>query len=155
MAEMISVSKNFTAAGTEVIFSGSIEEQTDFQAQVGEIRGSLTVNCSGITRINSVGVKAWIVYFQGMHSSGTKVTFTECSPAIVNQLNMISNFTGGGDVHSILLPYACSLCGKEFMSPIEIKTLLKTDKQITVLKCEKTGCQATFDDEPDYLYFLN
>jgi anti-anti-sigma regulatory factor len=151
---MLSVEKRKTADGLHVDLSGAFEESVQMEALIGPVQGTLEVNCRGLTRINSVGVKTWINYFQKMKMAGIKIKFEECSPSIVEQLNMISNFSCGGDVISILLPYSCIKCMKEFVIPVEVKNI--DADSLPAAKCEKTDCAVAFDDIPEeYFYFLN
>ena len=152
---MLTVNKQQTKDGLTVDLIGAIEETTQLDQLIGPFTGELTVKCRGVTRINSVGVKSWIRYFQNLKLLGHKFQFVECSYAIVAQLNMISNFDCGGKVVSLLLPYSCSKCGKDFVSIAQTDELKKNKFQIPKVRCEKTDCEATLDDHPDeYLYFL-
>jgi anti-anti-sigma regulatory factor len=87
---------------------GSIEESVEFEQLIGPVSGEIHVNCKEVPRINSVGVKAWIKYFAGLQQKGSKLRFQECSTAIVEQINLISNFTCGGSVDSIYVPFSCT-----------------------------------------------
>jgi anti-anti-sigma regulatory factor len=151
---MLSIEKRSTPEGLQVELSGAFEESVQLESLIGEVKGNLNVHCKGITRINSVGVKTWINYFQKLKMAGVRVRFFECSPSIVEQLNMISNFSGGGEVVSILLPYSCIKCVKEFVIPFETK---KIDLDaLPAAKCERSDCAIVFDDVPEeYFYFWN
>jgi hypothetical protein len=152
---MITVNQNPGPEGLVIELAGSVEEQTQFEQQIGPVSGKVTFNLKGIIRINSVGVKAWIAYFQGLKAKGVDFSFEECAPAIVDQLNMITNFAAGGKVKSILLPFACNVCGKHFVGVGDVEQLKANQKKIPDLKCERADCGAQFDDdENDYLYFI-
>ena len=152
---MITVNKNQTPEGLQVDLIGAIEESVSFENLIGPFTGQLTVNCRGVTRINSVGVKTWVKYFQNLKALGRKFRFIECSTAIIEQLNMISNFASGGEVVSLLLPFSCLKCQREFVANCKTEDLKKNNLQIPNVKCEKPECGARFDDDPDeYLYFL-
>jgi hypothetical protein len=120
----------------------------------------LHVFCGGITRINSVGVKGWIQYFTGVSQMGVKLIFKECSPLIVEQLNMISNFSCGGTVESIQVPFTCQKCvcgagGMSLVAKFSCDALKKANFQIGAAKCPKGDSQAVFDDFPEeYFAFL-
>ena len=136
--------------------SGSVEESVNFKELIGEISAQeLHVNCKGIPRINSIGVKAWIQYFQEVAESGIKLTFVECSTAIVEQVNLISNFACGGEVESIFVPFSCGECNAELVGLFKSADLKKINFNIPELKCTKCGGQAVFDDIPEeYFNFL-
>jgi anti-anti-sigma regulatory factor len=138
-----------------VRLSGSIEESTNFDQLIGPPPPQLVVNCKEVPRINSVGVKAWIKYFQGVTTQGTKLKFVECSTAIVEQINLISNFTCGGTVESIYVPFACQNCKSELVGLFKTADLKQFGQDIPELKCTKCGGSAVFDDIPEeYFGFL-
>ncbi len=152
---MLNVKKEITGQSTVVEFLGTIEESVNFEQLVGETTGDIVFKCRGITRINSVGVKTWIRYFQSLKNEGKKFKFTDCPQPIVEQLNMISNFACGGEVESILLPYYCQKCQKEMVARCLTSDLKKNDLEIPQVKCEKNPCDAKFDDDAEeYFYFL-
>lgn len=136
--------------------TGSIEETVNFDQIIGDDPGpELHVNCKGISRINSVGVKAWIKYFQNLAGKSVKLKFQECSTAIVEQINLISNFTCGGEVESIFVPFSCQKCSAELVGLFRVDALKKLNFEVPSLKCTKCGGSAVFDDIPDeYFHFV-
>jgi anti-anti-sigma regulatory factor len=152
---LVNVVKEQKGSALVVRLTGSIEESVNFDQLIGPPPGELWVNCKEIPRINSVGVKAWIKYFQGAQQKGTKLKFEECSIAIVEQINLISNFTCGGEVQSIYVPFAYGKCGAELVGLFTQDALKKVNFQIPPLKCTKCGGEAAFDDIPEeYFSFM-
>jgi ABC-type transporter Mla MlaB component len=131
---------------------GSIEESVNFDQLLGVAPATLEVNCKEIPRINSVGVKAWIKYFQSCQQKGTKVRFTECSTAIVEQMNLISNFTCGGMVVSIYVPFSCTHCKTELLGLFKTEDLKNMQFKLPDLNCSKCGQKAVFDDIPEEFF---
>ena len=152
---MLTVNKQEVGDGLLVELNGTIEENVNFEQLIGGFEGELTVKCRGITRINSVGVKTWMRYFQNLKMQGKLFKFIECSHPIIEQLNMILNFASGGEVVSILLPFSCVKCKNEFVANVKTSELKANKLKIPAVKCEKPVCSAKFDDDPEeYLYFL-
>jgi anti-anti-sigma regulatory factor len=152
---MLTIHKQQTKEGLLVELSGTIEENVQFEQLIGPIQGELTVKCRAITRINSVGVKTWMKYFQSLKGLGVRFKFIECAYPIIEQLNMISNFACGGEVVSILLPFSCMTCQNEFVANCKTSELKASGLQVPKATCEKPGCGAKFDDDPEeYFYFL-
>jgi hypothetical protein len=139
-----------------VKLTGSIEENVDFNALIGmPAVPKMDLLLKEVPRINSVGVKAWIKYFQGVAAKGIQLRFIECSTAIVEQINLISNFTSGGTVESIYVPFCCGSCNTELLGLFRASDLKKINFQIPDLKCAKCGGVASFDDIPEeYFSFL-
>ncbi|NDF14737.1 hypothetical protein EB061_05380 [bacterium] len=152
---MITINKQQTAEGLMVELSGAIEENVHLEQMIGPVKGNLIVNCSAVTRINSVGVKTWMKYFQALKAQGVTFKFIECPFPIIEQLNMISNFSCGGEVESILLPYSCLKCQNEFVASCATTDLKASGLQVPEARCERTDCAAQFDDDSEeYFYFL-
>lgn len=154
---MLNIAKEKAGDAIVIRLTGSIEESVDFAKSVGPIDGSeVHVNVKGVTRINSVGVKAWIQYFQGLSSKGLKLKFVECSTAIVEQINLISNFLSGGEILSIYVPFSCESCKTELVGLFKVDALRQIGDNIPNLKCSKCGGSAVFDDIPEeYFGFLS
>jgi hypothetical protein len=134
---------------------GSIEESVNFDQLLGPPQPEMEINCKEIPRINSVGVKGWIKYFQSCQAKGSKLRFVECSTAIVEQINLISNFICGGVVESIFVPFSCTGCKGELVGLFKTADLKKLQLKLPDLKCTKCGNKAVFDDIPEeYFGFL-
>jgi anti-anti-sigma regulatory factor/DNA-directed RNA polymerase subunit RPC12/RpoP len=152
---VLNVVKEQKGSALLVRLSGSVEESVNFDQLIGPPPPELIVSSKEIPRINSVGVKAWIKYFQSAQAKGTKLTFIECSTAIAEQINLISNFTCGGTVESIYVPFACTSCKSELVGLFKTADLKKLNLKLPELKCTKCGGKAVFDDIPEeYLGFL-
>lgn len=141
---------------TELSLIGVVDETADFPNLVGPVEGTLRVNCKEIARINSVGVKNWIKYFQELSKAKVKLIFAECSTSITEQLNLIANFTAGGTVESVYVPYACTNCKNEMIALFSTETLREKDLDLPEITCSKCGSPAVFDDlEEEYFHFLD
>lgn len=136
--------------------SGVIDDVADFEAALGAPPNALKVHCGDVKRINSVGVKKWVTYFQRARDRHTKLEFHECSPVIIQQINLFRNFTCGGLIRSLHLPYACGDCGQSFtvVHTIEdAKKIAANPPAATCPSCKKPAGE--FDDLPEeYFLFL-
>jgi len=64
---MIEVKREKSGSVDMIFLNGSIEESVSFETIIGQPIPEMHVNCKGISRINSIGVKSWIAYFQTCH----------------------------------------------------------------------------------------
>ncbi len=152
---MVNVVKEQKGDVLLVRLAGSIEETVNFDQLIGAPPAELVVNCKEVPRINSIGLKAWVKYFQSVQAKGTRIKFVECSTAIVEQINLISNFTCGGTVESIYVPFSCTNCNGELVGLFKTEDLKKLNLKLPDLKCTKCGSKAVFDDIPEeYFGFL-
>lgn len=141
--------------GWLVRVSGAITEQADFRALTGLAETApLRLDLAGVEQINSCGVREWIHFVRRLSSLPHPFELVGCSPAIVRQINMISNFCGSGTVRSVLLPYYCEPCGHEEMRMLDLPARGTKPDIEQIIACGKCGASAEFDDLPDaYLTF--
>jgi hypothetical protein len=138
-----------------VHLSGDIGEGANFERDIGVPPKQLDVRCKDVGRIVSAGVKSWIKYFGAATAQGMKLRFFECSTTIVEQLNMITNFSCGGTVESIHVPFICTKCKNTFSALFQTKDLGGVRNQMPQVGCPKCGGATQFDDILDeYFLFL-
>lgn len=141
--------------GHLVQISGFITEEADFQT-LAALQGpaALRLDLAGVEQINSCGVREWIHFVRRIAQAQRPLELLRCSPAIVRQLNTISNFRGNGKVRSVMLPYFCPDCEREEHRLHEIPTTVQLQHIEDVLPCPVCGADMEFDDLPDtYLAF--
>lgn len=133
--------------------SGTIEETVHLSTLFGPPEALMEIHCKDLTRINSVGVRAWVNYFEDCKRRGSTTRFFECSAAIVEQINLISNFLCGGEVISLYVPYFCRHCKSvsSHLYKVSDIRLLKTLPDVPCPKCEL----ATAFDSPMEEFFVN
>jgi hypothetical protein len=132
---------------SRVVLSGHLTELADFEPLLGK-EGPMTLDLAGISRIDSLGVHEWIEFVLGCERAGRSLTFERCSPVMVQQMSMISNFMGTrSQVRSLLVPYTCSSCGAEQMDLVEMQRgalRIESAKQ-----CPKCGALMELDEPPE------
>lgn len=143
--------------GTEKVFiQGALLQ--DAEKPLLELRklppGRVIVDVSGVSRINSCGVREWINAFRNL-SDELQIEFHNCSIPFMEQVNMISNFVKKGSIVSFLVPFICSEC--EEGSRLMVKTP-QGGAEVTIRppECQKCGVEMEMQDEPeDYFHFLD
>jgi hypothetical protein len=133
-----------------VTIAGAITELADF-SKLKALKGAARLDLSGINRINSLGVRNWCIFVRDAEAAGLALTFERCSPVIVEQISMISNFFGArSQVASLLVPYFCEACSTEHTQLIE-RTPNAPISVPPMNTCPKCGKQAAVD-EPENMY---
>ena len=133
-----------------VTIAGAITELADF-TKVKALKGAARIDLSGIERINSLGVRNWSMFVRDAEAGGLAMTFERCSPVIVEQIAMISNFLGTRSrVASLLVPYFCEACSTEHTQLIE-RAPTAPIVVPPVNSCPKCGQPAAVD-EPENMY---
>jgi anti-anti-sigma regulatory factor len=146
---MIHIEKSKTEAGLILSLRGEFDENVRLHELLGPVSGPLVFDTKGVTRINSAGARNWIHYFEGLQRNQVPFSFVECSPAIVDQMNLISNFRAGGPVISIYIPFACSTCRAELFGLFQIKELLQRNGKVPDQPCNQCQGTAHFDEIED------
>lgn len=141
--------------GSRIFLSGAITEEADFQPLVTlGSAGRLILDLADVEEINSCGVREWIHFVRNLSERSPGYEFSRCSPAVVRQLNAVSNFRGTGRISSVMLPYFCASCGGE---QFRLLTLGENESPPVItdrVPCGQCGAEAEFDDLPDsYLGF--
>jgi hypothetical protein len=158
----LEMNQKFQAAITQkddvcyVKLSGVIDEDNSLGGLVDQIpAGTAVINVGEIERINSCGVRDWVNWLGKIEKSSASVVLVECSPAIVAQINLVHNFTGGGAVKSFFAPYFCPACDLEKVLLIDAAEMGATPTAPTC-RCDECDGVMDFDDmEESYFAFVS
>jgi eukaryotic-like serine/threonine-protein kinase len=153
--ERLSWETNLDDGTMKVRLSGPINEDANFAPLLDELqnRGKIRFNFSGIDRINSCGVREWVNFVRSFPHS-VQLEMEQCTPVVVSQLNMISNFAGEARVLSVQAPFVCDACGHEEDILLRIADGNIPDlESVACPKCHAPSME--FDDlEDSYFAFL-
>ncbi|MCM8796789.1 MAG: hypothetical protein NC923_02780 [Candidatus Omnitrophica bacterium] len=156
ISDMLNVTKEELEDVLILSFKGIMDENSNLGRIFDTDKSVIRINLKGIKRINSCGVREWVNAIRTIPEN-KKVEFIDCSPAIIKQFNMISNFGGPGKVISFLAPYFCSRCNKIWDETIEIGQHLEelVNFKAPQLKCPQCKDDLKFDDlEEKYFQFI-
>jgi len=148
------IEKEVRDGTTRLSFKGDITEAARFDG-VGPLAGAVVIDLSAVRRINSSGVREWVMFIRAVPATA-QITYERCSPAFVTQAGMISDFLGAGRIRSLFAPYACEACGAtaELLLDVE-KDLAPARGRAPPRACEKCGKPMVFDDlEESFFAFL-
>jgi hypothetical protein len=141
-----------------MIFDGVITESADFRdglAACEERQPSLVVlDLARVQRLNSAGVREWIVFVRALGERVVELEIVRASPAVVRQLSMVRNTRGRAKVRSIGLPYLCESCDDDSVVDCWVDG---GDVALPASPppCPACGAAMVFDDVVDaYLGFL-
>ena len=117
----------------------------------------LIVDSSEVNRISSCGVRDWVNWVHEVDHRGFKVVLIRCSPALVTQINLVTNFVGKATVYSFFAPYYCPTCDRESQKLLLTESL---SEEVPVrspsFRCTDCGGALDFDDiEESYFAFIN
>jgi serine/threonine protein kinase len=131
--------------GVDVTFRGEINE-TSVLDTVFQHRGTIRLDLSGVTRINSVGIRIWLEAMRAATSQ--RLIMTRCSPCIVNQINLIPSLAQGVEVESILVPYVCRTCSEESLELVKTSIIRGGNPPVRhCVRCrEALDCDAVVEE---------
>ncbi|HEY8269744.1 MAG TPA: hypothetical protein VIG33_02570 [Pseudobdellovibrionaceae bacterium] len=96
----------------DVILTGSIDEDADFNQANLAGAGNIEIEMSGLKSINSCGIREWIKWLSAVPTA--KITFNGCPKVIVDQINMVDGFLpANAKVQSFYVPYYNDESGSE------------------------------------------
>lgn len=113
-------------------FSGTIDEGFDGKKLGASATGdTLVIDLGGVKKISSFGIREWVDFVGAASTQVRSMILIECAPKVVDQLNMVANFAGGGRVFSFYAPFRCDYCDSEH------RVLLQVDKDHEAIKSMK------------------
>ncbi len=140
-----------------VRLSGIIDEDNNLSEITKHLCGKIVViNTSEVERINSCGVREWMLWLAQLSKNEITLFFVECSPAIIAQVNLVDNFLGSGTIVNFFSPYYCQNCDSDKVVRIDMgKAKGSTPFKAPTCNCDQCGRVMEFDDiEGSYFGFL-
>jgi anti-anti-sigma regulatory factor len=131
----------------QVLLQGSIDETLKFEAlpagSVTEVRFDLRE----VNRVTGFGGRILLKQLQDLQNQKVGATLLNCSPPVVDFLNLVTAGFSGVRVESLLVPYSCSQCRAELAATFELAVLQRAKFEIPAMVCPKCGGSAVLDDE--------
>ncbi len=125
--------EKFADAGIACLkFVGTIDESFEGKKLGSSTAGHvLVVDLGAVKKISSFGIREWVDFIGTASKQVRSVILIECAPKVVDQLNMVANFAGSGQVFSFYAPFRCDYCDSEH------RVLLQVDRDHEAIKAMK------------------
>lgn len=131
---------------------GPIDESFDVDEILSSGSGKdLIINTAAVHRISSFGVREWVNGMAKLALLKSRIVLVECSPVLVKQLNMVSNFAEHCDVASIRAPYFCSACNWDTEVSLEVTAGGVTARAEPVI-CQRCKAHMELDEDPGFYF---
>jgi hypothetical protein len=106
--------------GARLVLAGRIDDSAGGLAELlGHLpAGDVTIDTSGVTFINSVGMREWMRVIRALRERGT-VTLEHVADVLMTQMNLIPEFQGVV-IASFHAHYVCPACGNEAAPVVEV-----------------------------------
>lgn len=134
---------------------GVIDEHNGLEHVLDAARDALVllVDLGGVRRINSVGVRDWVLWLRSARARFPTVVLFDCPTAIVNEINLVRNFAEGAVVTTFQAPYFCDRCGLESVRTLDALAMVSAgERTAPAAPCGKPACANALDDA-DEAYF--
>ena len=142
---------------TFVKLRGFIDDDDKLASLRRKLQGKVVVlDLADVERINSCGVRDWVNWLGEVEGTQHTVVMIRCSPAIVTQANMVTNFCGHALISSFYAPYYCPNCDISADKLLTVEQFNGMDEaSAPTFLCEECGQELEFDDfEETYFAFL-
>ncbi len=131
--------------------AGSIDETFTGFDTLPSSTTAVVLELSGLTRITSYGVRQWIRGRDQLSTAAKQVYYLNCPPVFIDQLNMVLNFGGRGQVITAAAPFSCSKCHREERPLIDV---LKAHDELALgrvaaVPCSKCSAPMEMDELPE------
>ena len=137
--------------GARVTLAGRIDDGTSFEGLAAKLpAGGVTIDTSGITFVNSVGMREWIRLVRALREKGP-VTLERVADVLMTQMNLIRELAGSVQITSFHAQYVCPSCGHESAPVVDAVAhadVLRTMKA-PKLPCPECGAAMDLGDFPE------
>ncbi len=136
-------------------FKGDIDET--FKGESIEIPAApkYLINAHSLNNFNSCGIREWTLFINSLHKKGA-ISFEKCSVNFIDQVNMVPESLGEGNILSFYAPYYCASHG-EIDILLEKRHIeeIKSRHEAPQIACEKCKQALEFDAlEESFFLFL-
>jgi anti-anti-sigma regulatory factor len=132
-------------------FKGTIDEKFEGKKLAGTIKAKkLVLDLGQVDKISSFGVREWLSFISTVEKNVQQLVLINCTPKVVNQINMVANFLGKGMVFSFYAPYRCDDCDAEHLVLLNVD---RDHESISKMRaperpCPSCGNPAYLDEDP-------
>jgi len=130
-------------------FTGVLDEDFDRHTIPTSNRRATVLHLGNVERISSFGIREWVDYVEQLGKKTKQIVLVECSPKVMDQINMVANFAGRGVVYSFKAPFHCDYCDHDE------DMLVRVDEEWDAIqrrklerRCSECGQPTSFDGDP-------
>ena len=137
-------------------FTGDVDEnfRQESVPRVGNTK--INLQLADVSNFNSCGIREWIFLIKDLSELGS-LYFHNCSVTMIDQINMVPDSLGNGQIISFFAPYFCEEHG-EINQLIDMETFKSTItlRQAPDFKCPQCSRDLEFDAlEESYFLFTD
>ncbi|HUJ59204.1 MAG TPA: hypothetical protein VLX92_11950 [Kofleriaceae bacterium] len=154
-ARKLTIEKFADGGITCLKLTGTIDEAFEGKKVARSAEGDvLVIDLGGVKKISSFGIREWVDFVGAASQQVRQLLLIECAPKVVDQLNMVANFTGGGRVFSFYAPFRCDYCDSEHRVLLDVAKDFEAIKAMKLAERPCPACkEAMYFDEDGSTYF--
>ena len=137
--------------GGRVTFAGRIDEASALAGLASVIpAGDVAIDTSGVTFINSSGMREWIRLVRVLRDRGT-ITLDRVADVLITQMNLIPEFATSVTIASFHAHYGCGRCGAEVTPVVDAIAYAEVLRRMQAprLPCPECGADMELGDFPE------
>ena len=105
-------------------------------------------------KISSFGIREWVDFMASASKAAKSIVLIEAAPKVVDQLNMVANFAGGGRVYSFYAPFRCDYCDSEQRVLLDVGKDFEAIKSMKLAERPCPSCkESMYFDEDGSTFF--
>lgn len=132
---------------------GAINENSELNEIFSKISGPTVFDLSGVEKINSIGIHRWVPLIKAS-SEKYSIEIERLSYSLAIQAGSILNLFGKAKINSILAPYFCAKCERDYLVELSTQAICATKNEIPLASCKSCTSEMTFDELPQYFEFI-
>jgi anti-anti-sigma regulatory factor len=144
-------------ATRRVVMTGRIDDSSALSEVLLPLpKGPVVIDTSGVTFINSIGMREWIRLVRAIRDRGDTITLERVADVLITQMNLIPEFAGAVTIVSFHAQYVCPGCGAE-SAPVVDAVAHATElgaMRAPRLPCSECGAAMELGDFPERYLML-
>ncbi len=153
--EKLSVERISEGDITCVRFAGVMDESFEGKRLGTSIRAKVVILDLGrVSKISSFGIREWSDFIGSITRVTEHIYLIECTPKVMDQINMVAGFIGKARVVSFYGPYRCDFCD------MDRSILFQVDRDSASIRsfeppeqlCETCARPQFFDEDPSSFF---
>ena len=129
-------------SGNRITIAGRIDDTARLHGLASQVpAGEVVIDTSGVTFVNSVGMREWIRLLRALRDAGRSIRLERVADVLMTQMNLISELRGVVAISSFHAQYVCPKCGAE-AAPV-------VDATLPAVACPECGSAMELGDFPE------
>jgi hypothetical protein len=139
-------------SGARAVLTGRLDDSVSLGELPARLpTGAVTLDTSGITFVNSIGMREWMRLTRALRDRGDTITLERVADVLMTQLNLFGDLARMASIASFHAQYVCPACGAEATPVVDVAqhaTLLRA-QQAPHLPCPECRAAMELGDFPE------